>query len=169
MKQIQDMHSETDRLIDRAIAHDLHRLPEPPKAPSARLLRKLSTATHLSGAHSLGFVATKWLMVLALGSLTAGAAYFALHSKFSPAGGPNSIKPRPAPIRMADTASVITRTTPPFSLDHPSSKSYPSIHTPQKNVKTIVSDDSLLQEEIAHPVVIPPLDSARTTIHTQNK
>ncbi|HET6401067.1 MAG TPA: hypothetical protein VFH95_06665 [Candidatus Kapabacteria bacterium] len=184
MKQAEHSNSETEHLIDRAFERDLQRLPEPPATPSARLLQKLAATPHLPVAHSfgwLGSVTAKWLIVLALGSATAGVAYFALHtnshssSASSSVPSPRGMLPpvqRPPSVSAADTTHSMAGTADDRSSAVPSlkppmlPKSVPAI-TPHRNARTAISEDSLLREEIAHPTITLAPDSAKTTIHTR--
>jgi hypothetical protein len=170
MKQAEHSNSETEHLIDRAFERDLQRLPEPPNAPSIRLLQKLAAAPHVPVAHSFGWfgsMTARWLIALALGSATAGVAYFTLHTKSPVASVAIPPVQRSQPMSATDTTHSMTRTADGRSSTVPTPKPSVSAIAPNRVARTAISEDSLLREEIAHPTVTPAPDSAKTTIHTR--
>ncbi len=154
--------SETDRLIERALQHDRARLPESASSPAPQLLRRFSSRIGPSDHASLlsGSIVSKLAIASAIGLVSAGVVYFAANQK-------PAVSPRPVP-RHSVTIHSVDSATPP---NKPVFSALP--HTPEAKVrhraaavpKPMISEDSLLRQEVARPIVIPPSDTARTTIH----
>lgn len=163
MKHVEHSDSETERLIERTFERDRNRLPEPPNAPSAQLFQKLAAPPAVIRPLGLfGSTAAKWVIALALGSAAAGVAYFARDTNptvpVSQIQQPvHSITPSQQDTGQSTLKTVLTPPAAPLAV---------SRHAPLRGrPRSAISEDSLLREKVANPIVYPAPDSARTTIH----